>query len=81
MYGKLTRRQMLKLSASFAAAAFLTSCGPKATEAPTAEVSEEEPLQDAPTQESRELLKLTVMSSGDRQAEKAINNPSDIVSP
>ncbi len=81
MYGKLTRRQMLKLSASFAAAAFLSSCGPKATEAPTAEVSEEEPLQDAPTQESRELLKLTVMSSGDRQAEKAINNPSDIVTP
>lgn len=78
MVRKLTRREMLKLSAGFAAAAFLASCGPKATETPSAEAPGEEPLLEAPTQVPRELLQLTVLSRG---AEKGINNPSDIVTP
>ena len=58
MSRKLTRREMLKLTAGLAAGALLASCGADPTEAPP-----------------------TVISWGDRQAEKAIVNPTDIVTP
>ena len=82
MSRKLTRREMLKLTAGLAAGALLASCGADPTEAPPpVDEPKEEPLEDTPAPVVRELLELTVISWGDRQAEKAIVNPTDIVTP
>ncbi len=78
MATKLTRREMLKLSASFAAAAFMAGCTPKATEVPPAGETAEKTV-DVPTPVVREHLNIVVTTS--EYGEAASKNSSDIVTP
>jgi ABC-type glycerol-3-phosphate transport system substrate-binding protein len=80
MTKKLTRREMLQLTAGLAAGALLASCGPQSTEAPSVDKVGEEPLEDSPGPVVRELLELECATYW-LYSEPAANNTNDIVTP
>lgn len=79
MTTKLSRRQLLQMSAGFAAGAVLTACTPQATQTPAAGTPADPKLTDMPAPKVRELLTLRCTTS--QYGEKASKNANDIVTP
>jgi len=90
MTTKFSRRQLLKLSAGFAAGALLTACAPQATQAPVEEQPTEPaaeaeatkaPEKTEPTAEPAVQELLTLRCTTSQYGEKSSKNANDIVTP